>query len=99
MENTKSYNNPFQEKDSLNTASFFKKGGKATVLGPENVTMEVGRRLDGAWYIQFNGAPTNPRLTMSPEQFFEHCAGGLVGLASWGFPQAEAIVKRWRAPR
>jgi hypothetical protein len=61
----------------LNAGSFFRKGGVLTPLGPGRVHTQVGRNLDGSWYIDLNGAGGQIRSVMTPLQMFEMCAGAL----------------------
>lgn len=82
--------------------NFFKKDGLIIAERGNRIQVEAGRDpLDGSYYVDLKRPADGNHLrsTMTPEQCFSLCSGLLVAMARWGFPQAEAIVKGWQAPR
>lgn len=92
----------FAAKDSLNGENFFKKDGAIVAERGNRVRIEAGRDpLDGSYYVDLKREADGNQLRaiLTPEQAFGLASGLLVAMARWGFAQAEAIVKGWKAPR
>lgn len=79
----------------------FRKDGILLTERQQRIHIETGRDpLDGSYYVDLkDDEGKHLRAIMTPEKFFQMCAGGLVAMARWGFQQAESIVKGWQAPR
>lgn len=57
----------------LNDPSFFRQGGLLVPFGDDQVHIQIGKNLDGSWYVDLKGKTGHVRSHMTPRQMFRMC--------------------------